>query len=299
VRVTVTERGPLVAALRIESDAPGCNKLSRELRVVDGLERVEIVDVVDKAKIPLAELLQGEPRKEGFYFGFAFHVPGGVMRMETPWAVVRPEVDQLPGACKNWFAVQRWVDISNHEYGVTWSPVDAPLVEVGAIAPQPTTPQSPEAWLRAVPPSTTLYSFVMNNYWTTCFRHDQPGPVTLRYSISPHGPFDAAQAARFGIEASQPLLVLPTGHARACGQPLMEVTPDDVIVTALKSAEDGTAWIVRLFGASGRATKATLRWPGKAPQAVRLSGLSEERGAKITAPVEVPGFGMVTLRVEW
>ena len=48
-----------------------------------------------------------------------------------PWAVVRPEVDQLPGACKNWFTVQRWVDVSNDEYGVTWATLDAPLVEVG------------------------------------------------------------------------------------------------------------------------------------------------------------------------
>jgi len=299
VKITVTERGPLVAALRMESDAPGCNKLSRELRIVDGLDRLDIINVVDKAKIPLPELLQTEPRKEGFYFGFAFHVPGGVMRMETPWAVVRPEVDQLPGACKNWFAVQRWVDISNRDYGVTWSPVDAPLVEVGAIAPQPATPQSAQEWRRTLSPSSTLYSFVMNNYWTTGFPHDQHGPVTFRYSISPHGPFDAAHAARFGIATSQPLLVLPDSDCRTCEQPLLDIQPDDVIVTALKPAEDGTTWILRLFGVGGRTSKATLRWRHTAPQAVWLSSLAEERGAKIAGPVEVPGFGIVTLRIDW
>ncbi|MEA3226892.1 MAG: glycoside hydrolase, partial [Planctomycetota bacterium] len=36
VTITVKERGPLVASLLIESDAPGCNRLTRELRIVDG-----------------------------------------------------------------------------------------------------------------------------------------------------------------------------------------------------------------------------------------------------------------------
>ncbi len=50
------------------------------------------------------------------------------VRMDVGWAAVRPELDQIPASCKNWFSVQRWVDISNDRFGVTWSPVDAPLV---------------------------------------------------------------------------------------------------------------------------------------------------------------------------
>jgi len=38
--ISVKERGPLVASVLVESDAPGCNKLARELRVIDGLSRV-------------------------------------------------------------------------------------------------------------------------------------------------------------------------------------------------------------------------------------------------------------------
>ncbi|MHC4682013.1 MAG: hypothetical protein ACYTEK_25390 [Planctomycetota bacterium] len=68
--------------------------------------------------------------REAVHLAFGFNVPGGVMRMDTPWAVVRPEADQLPGACKNYFTVQRWVDVSNADYGVTWATVDAPLIEV-------------------------------------------------------------------------------------------------------------------------------------------------------------------------
>ena len=103
VNIRIKEQGPLVASLLIESDAPGCHKLTRELRIIDG---------IDKEKIY---------KQEGVHLAFSFNVPKGVMRMDTPWAVVQPEVDQLPGSCKNYFTVQRWVDVSNRDYGVTWA----------------------------------------------------------------------------------------------------------------------------------------------------------------------------------
>jgi len=36
VKISVKESGPLVASLLIESDAPGCNQLTREVRLVAG-----------------------------------------------------------------------------------------------------------------------------------------------------------------------------------------------------------------------------------------------------------------------
>ena len=92
-KITVKESGPLVASLLVESDAPGCLKFSREIRVVDGLDRVDIVNVLDKKAVR---------EKEGVHLGFAFNVPGGVMRMDIPWAVIRPEIDQIAGSCKEW-----------------------------------------------------------------------------------------------------------------------------------------------------------------------------------------------------
>ena len=44
--------------------------------------------------------------KEAVHFAFPFNVPGGEIRMDIPWAVVQPEKDQMPGACKNWFTVR-------------------------------------------------------------------------------------------------------------------------------------------------------------------------------------------------
>ena len=66
---------------------------------------------------------------EGVHFGFSFNVPDPQVHINSPGTIGQPEIDQLPGACKNWFSVERWVDISGANQGVTWSSSDAPLME--------------------------------------------------------------------------------------------------------------------------------------------------------------------------
>ncbi|HUU19807.1 MAG TPA: glycosyl hydrolase-related protein [Sedimentisphaerales bacterium] len=286
VKVRVKEQGPLVASLLIESEAPGCNKLTRELRVIDSIDRVDIINVIDKLKIY---------EQEGVHVGFSFNVPNGIMRMDTPWAVVEPETDQLPGACKNYFTVQRWVDVSNEDYGVTWATVDAPLVEVGAITSDPRG--KTVGWIKHIEPSTTLYSYVMNNYWETNYKAGQEGPTTFRYSIKPHKRFDSGSAARFGTERSQPLMAVPVDSRIPTQNSILSVKPARVIVTAFKPSEDGKARIVRLFNTGGRPEKAGLAWAKPAPKTVWLSNFAEEQISKITGPIEMAAYEIVTLRI--
>ena len=289
-KVTVKESGPLVASLLVESDAPGCAKLSREIRVIDGLDRVDIINTLDKTAVR---------KKEGVHLGFAFNVPGGTMRMDIPWAVIRPEIDQLPGACKNWFTVGRWVDVSNREYGVTWATLDAPLVEVGAITANMIGSQmNPNAWIGKIEPSQTFYSWVMNNHWHTNYRADQSGPTTFRYALQPHKQYDPIAAQRFGIECSQPLVVVPARGVAPAAAPFLELDTPDVIVASIKPSADGRAQIVRLFGAAGKPAKVKLNWNSSRARAVYRSNLAEDRVAPIAGPVDVGAWEIVTLRVE-
>lgn len=290
VKITVKEPGPLVASLLIESDAPGCSRLTREVMLVDGLETVFITDTVDKNAVR---------EKEGVHFGFAFNVPDGVMRMDIPWAIVRPEADQIAGACKNWFTVQRWVDISNAYYGVTWATVDAPLVEVGAMtADRIGSLSDPSLWLDHLEPSQTLYAWVMNNHWHTNYKADQEGPTTFHFAIRPHGPYDAVAAQHFGIERSQPLLAVPVDPDTPTPGSYLRVEPAAVLVTALKPSGDGKGIVVRLFNTTDEPVKAKLAWGDAAPKSVWLSTLSEERVEKAPDEISLPAWGIVTLRAE-
>jgi hypothetical protein len=291
-RVVIKESGPLVASLLVKSDAPGCVAFSREIRVIDGLDRLDIMNVLDKKAVR---------EKESVHMGFAFSVPSGVMRMDIPWAVVRPEIDQMPGACKNWFPVGRWVDISNKEHGVTWATLDAPMVEVGGLTAEKIGigPQSdPARWLDKVEPSQTIYSWVMNNYWELCFKAEQEGPTAFRYSVRPHKQYDQAVAERFGMERSQPLIAAAAQGAAPDGRPLVEVDAPKVIVASIKPSEDRNAMIVRLFGAGGRPAKATLRWGRNPPRNVWISNLAEQKVAAITGAIDVPACGLISLRAE-
>jgi hypothetical protein len=286
-KVTIKEAGPLVVSLMAESGAPGCNRLAREVRLVDGLDRVELIDLVDKQAVRAVE---------GVHFGFEFNVPDPVVRINSPGAVGQPEKDQIPGSCKNWFSVERWVDISNQKYGVTWSTVDAPLVEIGGLtANLPRGQPNPNAYLKTIRPSSKIYSWAMNNHWHTNYRADQDGPTWFRFALRPHSGYDSAAAMRFGVESTEPLIVAPaTGAVPA--SPL-RIEPAGVIATAFKPSDDGKALIVRLFGASEKAQTAQLTW-ATTPKQVWFSDASEQPLKQAAAQVEVPAWGLVTLRAE-
>ncbi len=289
-KVSVKENGPVVASLLVESEAPGCNKLSREVRLVDGVEEIEIIDVVDKKAIR---------SKEGVHFGFSFNVPNPSVSMDVPWAVVRPEIDQIPGACKNWFTVQRWVDIANKNYGVTWATPDAPLVEIGGVTANLIGSLSdPKVWMDHIEPSQTIYSWVMNNHWHTNYRAEQDGPTAFRYYIRPHRTSSSDAASRFGVECAQPLLAAPARGERPIASRL-RVSAANVLVTGFKPSDDGKALIVRLFESAGKASRARLLWSAPAPSGIWLSNAGESRLSRISGPVDLSPYSLITLRAEF
>ena len=291
-KISIKERGPLVASLLIESQAPGCRKLSTEIRLHAQRNYVEIINTVDK--LPIRD-------KEGVHFGFAFNLPESVIRMDVPWGVVRPETDQIPGACKNWFTVQRWVDISEKRRGVTLVTPDAPLVEVGGLTANLIGSLSdPRAWLSKLKPSSRIYSWAMNNHWHTNYRAEQEGPTVFRYFIFPHdGDFDPVQATRTAIECSQPLVVLPA-RGEPNPQPRFTISASaPVALTACKPSEDGKAIILRLFGVSGKPTKAKFNWSEPKPSRLWLSDNSELPFAPVSGAIAVPAWTIVTVRAEF
>jgi hypothetical protein len=290
VKISVKENGPLVASLLVESDAPGCNKLTREVRLINGLDRVEVINNVDKQPIRT---------KEGVHFGFAFNVPDGTLRMNIPWAVIEPEKDQIPGACKNWFSVERWVDISGPQYGVSWAPIDTPLVEIGGLtANLPAGQPNPKAYLEHIAPSQTVFAWAMNNHWHTNYKADQDGVTTFRFAIRPHKAYDPIEAAHFGVESSEPLVVAAAVGDAPRATPLVSSSAPGVLITSVKPSEDGKAWIVRLFAASGKDEKVTLSWGLPAAPKMSFTEISERAGAAVNGAIEIPAWGVVSLRAE-
>ncbi len=258
--ITVVDKGPLVASLRVESDAPGCNRLRREIRLVAGSDAVEVNNTVDKKRLA-AKSYHAKDGKECINFAFPFHVPDGRMLLDLPIGAMQPERDQMPSACKNWLTVGRWADVSNADYGVTWVTLDAPLVEVGELSATLLNSQTnPDTWRKTIEPTQRLYSWAMNNHWGTNYRAYQEGPTPFRFVLRPHRQASPADAARFAVGQSQPLIVVPAAGPRPRTTPLLSLSSPDVLVVALKPSDDRKAWIVHLYGASGRDTDLALTW---------------------------------------
>jgi alpha-mannosidase len=309
-KITVEEVGPLVAMLRIESSAPGCNSLVRKLRLTAGADWLEVTNSVDKKRAPLnPHPGQGGPGddfaqhegKESVQFAFPFAVAEGNIHLDVPLAIMRPEVDQLPGSCKNWLEVGRWLDVSNANGGVTWVSLDAPLVEVGGITARLLGSQkNPAAWLQHIGPTQKFYSWAMNNHWGTNYRAYQEGVVEFRYALRPHSGYDPAGASRLAIGLSHPLLA--STAADSLTDPPFRIEPADVLAVTFKPSEDGKAWILRLFGASGADRKARLHWAKssavKLPPRMWLSDLSEQPLTSLEQEISVAALDLVTIRIE-
>ncbi|MDO6431097.1 polysaccharide lyase family protein [Flavitalea sp. BT771] len=302
VAITVKEKGPVLTTLSITSAAPGCNSLTREVRLVNGFDYVELINIVDKQRAELNPhpgdyAWANTGGKESLNFGFPFNVTDAAVKIDIPFAVMRPEADQIPGSCKNWLEVGQWADVSNDRLGITWVTLDAPLVQVGGVTATLLGGQTnPDVWRKKIAPTQKLYSWAMNNHWETNYRAYQEGIVTFRYALRPHRNFQPAEATRFATGLTQPLII-----AKADGQdhslPKLTLTSNDILVQVLKPSEDGKAWIVTLFNASAKPAKTSLRWSA-ATGAMHTSNTSEQPMDEVKDAVELAPWDVVTLRVE-
>ncbi len=268
------------------------------MRLTAGQDYVEIINTLDKQRIMAADYRSKEG-KESVNFGFPFAVPGGQVRLEVPFGVFRPDEEQIPSACKNWFTVGRWADVANESFGVTWVTLDAPLVQVGGLTANLLNSQSnPDVWRKKVGPTQKLYSWAMNNHWGTNYRAWQEGPHVFRFLLRPHRGYDPAAASRLAIAAGQPLLPAASRGPAVHAAPLFRLSSPDVLVMGLKPSDDGKAIIVRLWGGAGREAKTTLAWGEPAPRSVWISDTSEKAVTRLNGPLTVPAWGVVTLRAE-
>lgn len=280
VRVRVKEQGSLVVSLIVEGQAPGAKKYSTEIRLVEGIDRLDLITNVDK--LPVRD-------KEGVHIAFPFAVPQGQFRYDVADSIVRPETDQLTGSCKNFFSVQSWVDISNSDYGVTWSTPNAPLIEIGTITAE-------QPWMKTIRPSSTLYSYVMNNYWHTNYKADQEGPSTFTFSIAPHAAFNGAAAARFGTERREPLIAAAAASTPP-QQSLLHLSSPDVLVSSLKPLADGQRWLAYLYNPTDKAQKLAVLWNNGSPASIH----STDAAGKVdnaSRDLEIAAFGSIYVRID-
>jgi alpha-mannosidase len=136
--------------------------------------------------------------------------------------------------------------------------------------------------------------------------HADEGFHEFTYALYPHaGDWKAAETERRGFELNFPLIpvttephqgVLPASHSFA------QIEPGNVILTAVKKAEDSAALIFRFFEFEGKTSEVRLHFPAAATQAAQVNlmekqdaPLSLQDGGKETT-VTVRPFEIVTVK---
>jgi hypothetical protein len=244
-------RGPVATSLIVKSAPKMCSTLEQEVILYEGVKRVDLVNRLNKQETYDAEAV---------YFAFPFSVKGGSFRFEIADADMAPEAEQLPGTTRDWQTVQNWVEIAGPKASVVWSPIEAPLIQFGDI--------NTGKWLKTLDlANTSLYSYAMNNYWTTNFKAAQGGKIDLRYALTSRagGP-DRTASSRFGWEVHAPLVAawVPARNEGPIEKPegsFFSVDAPNVIIQAVKRAEDGTGIVIRLREIAGKPANAKITSP--------------------------------------
>jgi alpha-mannosidase len=288
VSVRVKEKGPLLISLLVTSKGQGVNYLSREIKLTQGSSTVLLTNVFDK--IPT-------PQKEGIHFGFGFSLPDAKGRVDMPWSIVSPNTDQLEGANKNWFAFQRWVDISNRQQGITWSAIEAPLIEwAGLTGNILDGGRQPWLWLKELPQTSLIYSWPVNNHWDTNFPLEQGGIMEQRYAFNIHDSYDVVAANRFGMEAQRPLIVVQTSR-NLINKPFVRINNERLVISTIKKTTDNKAVLLRIKSISDKPELVKLDWPSAKPKKVMQCKADEQATGPFKNNAEIQPYGMMNLRL--
>lgn len=215
---------------------------------------------------------------EAVFIAFPFALGEPVFTLDLNGVPSRPDRDQLEGAVRDYFPVQQWVDVSDEGQGVTVTPLDAPLVQLGGF----TTARD---LTRLAPEVPGIFSWALQNHWMVNFKASQEGEIPLRYRLTTHaGPLDPGAAARFGLEQSTPPLVL-RDFRRHDGAPsgwaVLEPELEGAATLELTPATFGEGIIARLRNLRREPVRVSLHFPQHAPSSAHRTSPLEIDGAAV------------------
>jgi len=255
--------GPLLGSILSRASAKNTPEIVQEVILYDFEKRIDIRNTVNKTEVLDAE---------GVYYAFPFNVRPFTAKTEISLAIMKPGIEQLPGSSSDWHCIQHWADFSNDEFGVTWVPLDAPLVQFSEI--------NTGKWQKVLElKNPTVFSWLMNNYWYTNFKASQGGKLTFRYSLTTHrGPCKNSDAMRFALERANPLIL---GGAATAQRSFLQIDNPQVMLLAFKLAENGKGYVLRLWNCEEDPTTAKVVFPEFKILSAHNADIVERRGDAI------------------
>jgi alpha-mannosidase len=295
-RVVGWRTTPFGQILTVEAKDVNTPSVRSEIILFNDEKKIEFVNHVNKASVR---------EKEAVYFAFPVAAPKSSFTYEIQNGWVDPSRDMLKGAGLEWFSVGHWVKASAGDWELAIVPVDTPLLTLGDI--------NRGVWPQKFDPkSSTIFSYVFNNYWHTNYRAEQGGEATFRYVMKSGPSLSPEELARFGRAAMTPLetgQILDNDKVGNPDRPLepgplsfLQLDASDVVVENWKTAEDNNGTILRLLETGGHESKARLTFPLFSVKRAWISNAVEQDQEEIAVTessleVSLKPHQIVTIRI--
>jgi alpha-mannosidase len=249
-RVVSFQSSANVESAVLESSAPNTPTIRTEISLPANVKRIDLRVTLQK---------ESTFHKEAAYIAFPFALEHPKFGYDTQNGWVDPSRDELAGGSREWYVAQHWAAVHDDTNTDVVVPVDAPLVAFGDIVRG--------AWpTEFKPKSSTIFSWIMSNYWNTNFMSSQGGEFQFRYTISSAAKFEPPNLTRMGWDAMTPLESNSTGANTAAPSGLspnqdtfLTVDNPNVVMTTWKLAEDGNGSIVRLEEIAGQTERISVQ----------------------------------------
>ncbi len=186
---------------------------------------------------------------ESFYISFPFDIKNGKHFTEVQGGVIETGKEQIKGSSNDWYTVQDFTSIRNEGAQLVLGCAEMPLMQFGAI-------NTGRYTAGAMPQSTNLFSWPMNNYWVTNFNADQRGGHSWTYYLTTSSDISNGFATKFGWGCRIPFLtrILPglgSGDNNWEGS-FISGWPSNVILISAKPQTDGKSCVVHLRETNGQ-----------------------------------------------
>jgi len=100
------------STLTMQSSAPYLPRIETAVTLYNSVPWIDLTVTVYK---------DANYRMEGVYVAFPFALQQPTFYLETANAVYRPDADQLPDTCRDWYSIQHGLGISNGEASILWA----------------------------------------------------------------------------------------------------------------------------------------------------------------------------------
>jgi alpha-mannosidase len=249
--------GPLWTAIRFRGNTGAAMSeggFSFELRLFTHSKRIDLVYEINKSLNVSAE---------GLYVALPFYLPEAQLAFEVPGAEIRAGIDQIPGSANDWNTVQTYARLYSNEAQILISSAECPLMQFGGI-------NTGRYKAGALPASTHIFGWPMNNYWTTNYNAYQIRAQSWTYTITSVSGHDPMMAARFGWGTRIPIpgIAMPGGGIgdEQTEASYLQGLPENLILISAMPEEDGKSAILLLRESGGRyADLQSLRGPNGKP----------------------------------